>query len=211
MATPHSTISDEPRFVTDSADLFWEQNKNLILGAVALVVIALIGAGFWWQQRAVTQAEATALAATGNTPEVWQKVVDQYPTTPAAALCYIHLASKAQQGPDYSKALGYYDAFLKNFPKHPAAQAVRFTRAQLLEASGQTEPAKAAYLAILNADETFAAPAGISLARVYQAEGNLAKARETLQSVLLAKNANASTAEAKAALDRLQSTFPQAQ
>ena len=216
MATQHSStpsISDQPRFVADDADLFWEKNKSLILATVAIVLIALIGTGIWWQQRFAQQSAATELAATGNTAEVWQKVVDTYPTTPAASLCYIHLASQAQQKADYTKALGYYETFLKNFPKHPAAPAVRFTRAQLLEATSQPDQAKAAYLAILQARpaQPFAGPAGINLARIYETAGDLTKARETLQAVLVIKDEGVAAAEAQRELDRLKSTFPQAQ
>jgi outer membrane protein assembly factor BamD (BamD/ComL family) len=216
MATQHSStpsISDQPRFVTDDADLFWEKNKTLILATAAIVLIALIGTGIWWQQRFALQNAATELAATGNTAEVWQKVVDQYPTTPAASLCYIHLASAAQQKADYAKALGYYETFLKNFPKHPATPAVQFTRAQLLEATNQPDQAKAAYLTILQARpaQPFAGPAGINLARIYEAAGDLTKARETLQAVLVAKGEGAAAADAQRELDRLKNTFPQAQ
>lgn len=175
--------SDEPRIQEDSDNLFWNQYKGPILGALLLILAGTAAAGYMWNQRTTRNNEAQALYSNARTPEAWQEVVSKYPHSPSASLALIHLASQAQGKKDFQGALGFYETFLKNFPKHPAAPAVQFAQAQLLQALGKTAEAKTAYDEIINAkpESAFFGGASVALAKLYQSENDSSRARQVLE------------------------------
>jgi TolA-binding protein len=173
---------DEPRILEDLSDPAWDQYKFHILGAVALVILILVGLVWFWHAENTKALAAMEQFSTAETAEEWQAVVTEFPKTPAAALAMIKIANQAQGEKRFTDASATYREFLTQFPKHPIAPAAQFALGRSYQASGQTDQAVQIFESILSAkpQHPFFGGASVSLAEILISRNENERAKQIL-------------------------------
>jgi TolA-binding protein len=148
----------------------------------------LIGSGFaawkFYQQRRET-ASSNALAE-ATTAADYQRIVDRYGDTPAAASAYLLLADEQRKNGKLAEANATLRRFLDKFPRHQLASAARMSIAQNLEAMGKEDQAMDQYQSIASGDAGgFNAPqALLAQARILQTRGRNDEARRVCENIM---------------------------
>lgn len=102
-------------------EIFWEQHRQkIMLVIVALMVVVLLVAGVLLLNRSHRLA-ADELLATATDAAGWQKVVDRYPRSGAAANALLLLAAGARDEHHLDQSNALYSRFLEKFSQHPLA------------------------------------------------------------------------------------------
>lgn len=182
MASHQTSIeTDQPRIIEDPNDI-WEENKSMIIGVILVVILGVGGTSLWFTNKQATLTEANQMYADAKNAEAWQKIVDQYPETPSAALSLLQLANDSLEKNDFKKAEPFYSSFLQKFPDHFATPSVEFAYASVLEAQGKQEEATSLLQKIVNQSppHPFTEGASLRLAKTYIAQDQIELARETL-------------------------------
>lgn len=204
MAQQHPHSHEDPR-ILDSNEAFL--TKQLYPYALALIVLLILASAlsWWWSGQKSREEQAYKLYSDSATPEEWQKIIQTYPSSPAAALAMIDLAQKETDSGNHSAAVSLYQDFLTKFSKHPAAVSVELALAVSMENAGKTEEAKSHYEKILAArpTHTYAGPASIGLARIYLGENNLLAARQVLSDYISSNEESGGGNQAREMLNSL--------
>src|ERR1041384_530930 len=98
--------------------VFWYRYKAVIF---AILIVAILGVAAWGGYRFNSERrDATAALALGGakTSSEYQKVIAQYPGTPAAASAYLFLAEDQRKEKKYEEANKTLRTFLDKFPTH---------------------------------------------------------------------------------------------
>lgn len=197
--------AEDPRVILDQEDDILKKYGFAVIGGIIVFLLAVVSVGYYTYQQHSKELEAAELLQAANQPAQWLEVVNKYPQTSAAAEALLLLAHGDKDAGKFSSAVTYYRQFLKNFPKHPLASSVELAVAQNLQADGQKNDAHAEYERILHTPlHQMAAPAALSLAKMFIDEGNPAPARQLLQRVTEHPNNSQFYSEAKQLLMKLQ-------
>ena len=197
---PGTPIQGPPLLLEGAA--VWERYKWPVVGAVALLVLALLGSEFYQgTQRRRAQESSVALDGAKTITE-YQKVIDQYPGTLAAANAYLLLASEKIDAKDYAGAAETWQTFAQKFPKHPQVAAALLARGNALAAQGKVDDARAAYQQVTSAHSTdYTAPlAFLEEATLLKSQRKLEDARRVYENVVASYG---NTNEAKQAQQEL--------
>lgn len=135
---PSRSSTIEPLF-------FWDTHKNEVL--VALVIVFLAIAGFVGYRIYSTQRDSSAaeLLAAAKKPEDFQKVINQFPGTPACATAYLLLANEQRTGKKFAEANVTLEQFVAKFPKHELVTTAHMGMAANLESLGKKDDALTTY------------------------------------------------------------------
>lgn len=175
-----------PELILEAAPLLWEKYRTLILAAVALVVIGLVGSAVVGSRNAHRLTEASAALAAAKSPEDFQKVIDTYGGTVAAADAYLLLARAQREKGDPAGAEKTLRTFTEKFPQHPLVGGAMLALAGELQSRGQADAALALYQK--TADDhrnTFSAPLALfSRAELLRAQGKTDEARRGYESLI---------------------------
>lgn len=166
--------------------VFWERHKNKVFAAL---FFALFAVAAWGAYRIYTDRRAGAAAsllASAKSAADFQKVVAQYPGTPAGASAYLFLAEEQRKEKKFTDANATLQSFLDKNPKHELRGSARMAMAANLEALGKSDDALAAYQRLATDDpQGYAAPlAMISQVHILKEKNQVDEARRVCETIL---------------------------
>ena len=164
----------------------WEKYKWPVVVGLLLLVVALIGSELYRSSQRRNAEAASADLNAAKTIGEYQKVIDTYPGTLAAANAYLLLAREQIDAKDLAGASATWQTFAEKFPKHPQAGAVLVARGNALEAQGKLDEARAIYQQVASSYATdYAAPmARISEAALLKSQRKFEDARRVYDNVI---------------------------
>lgn len=140
-------------------EVFWDRYKKEVMIVLVLALLGVAGFGgskFFAEHRA--NAAATLLASAKTAPD-FQKVIAEYPDTPAGGSAYLLLAEAQRNEKKFAEANTTLQTFLDKFPQNELAATARLAMAGNLEALGKKDEALATYQRLVSTDpHSFAAP-----------------------------------------------------
>lgn len=137
---------------TPEREVFWDRYKKEVM---AVLVLALIGVAVYGGYRIYSERQANAAAellAGAKTAAEFQKVISQYPATPAGASAYLLLADSQRNEKKFADANATLQTFLDKFPKSEIRGTARLAMAGNLEALGKKDEALATYQRLVAED-----------------------------------------------------------
>ena len=166
--------------------VFWERHKKKVL---AVLVLALLSVAAWGANRIYTDrrdANAANLLATAKTAADFQKVIAQYPGTPAGGSACLFLAEEQRKEKKFTEANTTLQAFVDKYPTHELKGTARMAMAANLESLGKRDEALAAYQRLATDDpQGFSAPAAlISQVYILKQQNQLEEARRVCETIL---------------------------
>jgi len=183
------TVAELP--VLDRAWTWFQENqKQIIWGTVAVVVIGFGVSFYQWKKHdteksasaALSVVEAQRILLGGNrneSAEAYLKVANEHAGTKAAARALL-LAGGAYfvQG-SYTEAQAQFQKFLTQYPDSQLRSQASLGVATCLDALGKSDEAAVAYKSVVDrhAGEPVQAPAKFALARIYESQGKLDQAQ----------------------------------
>lgn len=187
MASTNNQPPAEDRLLTEesfAAELFWEKNRSTILGAAAVVVLAVVGTVFWLISSHNAKLASEALLATAKSPDAWREVIAKYPgSMPAADAMFLLAEAQREQG-NSDESTATYQRFLAEYSEHPLVSGARLGIAENYSAAGKTAEAFTA-LKVVQASGGYAAPfAALLEGRLLLREGKLAEAKDVFTKIV---------------------------
>ena len=172
----------------------WERYKFIAVGAVALLILALVGSEFYRNSQLRTAEAASAQLDAAKTIGEYQKVIDTYPNTLSAANAYLLIARDQTDAKDFAGAAATWQTFVEKFPKHPQAAAGLLARGNALEAEGKLDEARTIYQQVATSYAgDYAAPlARMSEAALLTSQRKLDDARRIYENVIATYQTSAS-------------------
>lgn len=122
-------------------DLFWEKNKSLILGLLAVIVVGGVGIASWFAYSSSQNAAAQSLLAEAKGTSGLQAVVDKFPKTMPSADALMQIAAAEREAGNMEKSTAAFREFLNRFPKHPLAGGALLGVAMNQDAAGDIQSA----------------------------------------------------------------------
>lgn len=167
-------------------DIFWERYKTAVMATIIVALLALAGYGGY---RFYTERQANAAAsllAGAKTPAEFQKVINEYPGTPAGASAYLLLADAQKAEKKFEEANATLQAFVDKNPKHEMAGTARLAMAGNLEALGKKDEALATYQRLATSDpKAFTAPVALfSQIHLLKEKNQIAEARQVCETIM---------------------------
>jgi len=166
--------------------VFWDRHKKKVFAAL---VLALLAVAAWGGNRIYSDrrdATAANLLTTAKTAAEFQKVIAQYPGTPAAGSACLFLAEEQRKEKKFQEANATLQSFVEKYPTHELKGAARLAMAANLESLGKPDEALAAYQRLATDDpEGFGAPvAMISQVHILQEKNQIEEARRVCETIL---------------------------
>ena len=205
---PGTPIQGPPLLLEGAA--IWERYKWPVVGLVSLLILAILGSELY-QNSQHRRAEAASAALDGSkTISEYQKVIDQYPGTLAAANAYLLLAREKIDAKDYAGAGDTWQTFVQKFPKHPQVSAALLGRGDALMAQGKFDEARAAYQQVSSAHSTdYTAPLALMAeATLLKSQRKIEDARRVYENLVTAYSNSDVAAQAKEELRYLNALPP---
>lgn len=199
---------------------FQENQKQIIWGAGAVVVVGLAVAFYQWKKHDTENSASAALSAVDaqrvlqsgsrtESAEAYLKVASEHAGTKAAARALL-LAGGAYfvQG-SYTEAQTQFQKFLTQHPDNPLRGQAALGVASCLDALAKPDEAAVAYKNVVDrhAGESVVPPAKFALARIYESQGKLDQAQKLYEEIT--REAGGSMAnEAGLKADELRAKLP---
>jgi TolA-binding protein len=167
-------------------DIFWDRYKAYLMAAIVVILLAVASYGGYrfYSER---QASAAAnLLASAKTPAEFQKVINEYPSTPAGASAYLLLADAQEAEKKFNEANATLQAFLDKHPKHELTGTARLAMAGNLEALGKKDEALSTYQRLATSDpKAFTAPIALfSQIHLLKEKNQIEEARRVCETIL---------------------------
>jgi TolA-binding protein len=166
--------------------VFWERFKNEIIGALIVVLLAVIGFTGYRFYSDRQAAAASALLASAKSAQEYQQVITRYPNTPASADAYLLLAEAERGEKRFAEANATLQAFITKNPNHEFVSTARMAMAANLESMGKSDEALSMYQQIASTyPNSFNAPLAL-LSQVYilKAKNRTEDARRICEAIL---------------------------
>jgi tetratricopeptide (TPR) repeat protein len=167
-----------------------EAHKKQVLGGAVAVVVAGLAAGLYvWQQNQKQVAANEALShvtmggfVSGNqepAPEALLKIAADHPNTDAAGRALLLAAGELFAAGKFADAQTQFERFLRDYRDTPFAGQALYGIAVCQESQGKTAEAMAGYNNIISrrASDSVVPQAKLSLARLYESQNKLDEAR----------------------------------
>lgn len=167
-------------------DIFWDRYKTFVMAAIIVILLAAAGYGGYrfYSERQATAA-ANLLAGAKSTAE-FQKVISEYPDTPAGASAYLLLADAQKAEKKFNEANATLQSFLDKHPKHELAGTARLAMAGNLEALGKKDEALTTYQRLAASEpRAFTAPVALfSQIHLLKEKNQIEEARRVCETIL---------------------------
>ncbi len=164
-----SEATDEPLYDAnlDPFEIFWAKHKgSLIIGAIAVVVVLIVGLSWFAMTRSARIAGERAFA-TAQTAEEWQAVIDEHSGSVVAGNAALLLAKSQRDTGKLDEATATLRAFVDSQPDHPLAPLADVAIAENLALQGKAAEAESELQSVVDVDaNSFAAP----VAMLFKAE-----------------------------------------
>lgn len=173
-----------PLTFEDRLHEFWKQNRAIVLGLCAVVLIAIVGKGAWERHQDSKDREIGALYAAANTPEQLRAFAAAHPDHPLAALAELRIADEAYAAGKAAEALVGYDKALSMLKSGPAASRALLGRALAKVGAGKTAEGVADLKQLVNDPSQFTtarAEAAYQLASIAADSGNSAEVQKYVE------------------------------
>jgi TolA-binding protein len=180
------TASPSSRDPTIETLVFWERFKNEIIGALIVVLLAVIGFTGYRFYSDRQAAAASALLATAKSAQEYQQVITRYPNTSASADAYLLLAEAERDEKRFAEANATLQAFITKNPNHEFVSTARMAIAANLESMGKSDEALSTYQQIASTyPNSFNAPLAL-LSQVYilKTKNRTEEARRICEAIL---------------------------
>jgi predicted negative regulator of RcsB-dependent stress response len=166
--------------------VFWDRHRKKVF---SLLVLALLGVAAWGASRFYTERRDTTAAnqlTAAKTTAEYQKVIAEYPRTPAAGSAYLLLAEEQRKEKKFDGANVTLQSFVEKYPAHELKGTARLAMAANLESLGKRDEALAAYQRLATDDpQGFSAPfAMISQLHIFKEKNQLEEARRLCETIL---------------------------
>ncbi len=180
-----SQASDEPLYEEqlDPFEVFWAKHKgSVIIGAIALLVILVVGLSWFAISRSARIASEQAFA-TAKTAAELQAVIDEHGGTVVAGNAALLLAKLQREDGKVDESTQTLRAFVDSQPDHPMAPLARVSVAENLALEGKAGEAESALQSVVDVDaDSFAAPVAMLFkAELLLADENRNEALKTYQ------------------------------
>jgi TolA-binding protein len=167
-------------------DIFWDRYKTWVMAAIVVALLAVAGYGGY---RFYSERQATAAAnllASAKSSAEFQKVITEYPGTPAGASAYLLLADAQKAENKFNEANATLQAFLDKHPKHELAGTARLAMAGNLEALGKKDEALTTYQRLAASEpRAFTAPVALfSQIHLLKEKNQIEEARRVCETIL---------------------------
>ena len=167
-------------------DIFWDRYKAIVMATIVVVLLAVAGYGgyrFYSERRADA---AGNLLASAKTSAEFQKVITEYPGTPAGASAYLLLADAQKSEKKFDEANATLQTFLDKNPKHELAGTARLAMAGNLEALGKKDEALATYQRLAASEpRAFTAPVALfSQIHLLKEKNQIEEARRVCETIM---------------------------
>jgi predicted negative regulator of RcsB-dependent stress response len=190
--------------------LFWYRHKKELF---ALLILALLAVAAWGGYRLYSErrdATAANSLATAKTAADFQKIIAQFPGTPAGGSAYLFLAEEQRKEKKFSEANATLQAFVDKYPQHELKGTARMAMAANLESLGKLDEALAIYQRLVTDDpEGFLAPAALMAeVPIFKAKNQIDEARHACETILTKYRDRLFSGEAQAKLRLLKPPAP---
>jgi predicted negative regulator of RcsB-dependent stress response len=181
----------------------------------ALFILVLLAVAAWGGYRLYSERRAdtaTNLLAAATTAADFQKIIAQYPRTPAGESAYLFLAEEQRKEKKFSEANATLQAFIDKYPKHELKGTARIAMAGNLESLGKRDEALTIYQRLVADDpESFIAPTAlIAEVPILKAKNQIEEARRTCETILTKYRERLFASEAQHYLQLLKPATPAA-
>lgn len=186
MSSSNQPPAEDRLFTEESfaAEIFWEKNRQTILIAAAVIVLAALGTVYWVISLHNLKLAAEAFFAQAKSPDAWREVIAKYPGTMPAADAMLLLAESQREQGNTDESTATYQRFLSEYPDHPLVGGARLGVAENYSAAGKTVDALSA-LKVAQAGGGYAAPfAALLEGRTLLREGKLAEAKDVFSKIV---------------------------
>lgn len=186
MASNNQPPAEDRLFTEENfaAELFWEKNRQKILVAAVVAVLAAIGTVWWVVSLHNLKLAAEAFFVQAKSPDAWREVIAKYPGSMPAADAMLLLAESQREQGDFDGSTATYQRFLSEYPQHPLVSGARLGLAETSSAAGKPAEAITA-LKTVQAAGGYAAPfAALLEGRALLREGKLAEAKEVFTKIV---------------------------
>ncbi|MFZ4116430.1 MAG: tetratricopeptide repeat protein [Chthoniobacterales bacterium] len=175
--------SETPLLSPPLFEIFWEQHRQKIIGATFIavfLVFVLAGLLFWKRSERLA---ADHLLSSAHGMEEWQRVVDRYPHSGAAANALLLIAGAQAQEHHLEESQKTYVHFLKRFSHYPLAISARLGMGMNEDVMGHADRAAQEFQQAVTAYPTaYAAPEALLLeARIMARLGKKEEVKRVLQ------------------------------
>jgi predicted negative regulator of RcsB-dependent stress response len=190
--------------------VFWYRHRKEML---AVLILALLAVAAWGGYRLYSERRADTAAnllGTAKTAADFQKVIAQYPRTPAGESAYLFLAEEQRKEKKFSEANATLQSFVDKYPQHELKGTARMAMAGNLEALGKRDEALALYQRLVADDpESFIAPSAL-MAEVplLKAKNQIEEARRVCETILTKYRERLFASEATHQLQLLKPAAP---
>jgi len=190
--------------------VFWFRHKKEVF---ALLILALLSVAAWGGYRFYSERRdataATSLAA-AKTAADFQKIIAQFPATPAGGSAHLFLAEEQRKEKKFSEANATLQSFIDKYPQHELKGTARMAMAANLESLGKLDEALAIYQRLVTDDaEGFLAPTALMAeVPIFKAKNQIDEARKACETILTKYRDRLFTGEAQAKLRLLKPPAP---
>lgn len=179
---PISSFSDAAL----EGEVFWDRYKTKVMAILVIALLAVAGFGgyrFYSERRANA---AAGVLASAKTSAEYQKVISEYPSTPAGASAYLLVADAQKGEKKFSEAISTLQSFLNKHPKHELAGTARLAMAGNLEALGKLDEALTSYQRLAASEPgAYTAPVALySQIRLLREKNQIEEARRVCETIM---------------------------
>jgi predicted negative regulator of RcsB-dependent stress response len=180
------TVSPASQDTTVDPVVFWFRYKTELIVGILILILAVLGfLGYRVYVDHRDSAGAEALAAAHSAAD-YQRVIDEYPGTPATASAYLFKAENQRQANNFSEANTTLQTFVDKYPQHQFVSTARLAMAANLESMGKTDEALSTLQRLTSSDpKNFVVPmALLSQVHLLKAKGKTTEARQLCEKFL---------------------------
>lgn len=180
------TAAPPSRDTALEARVFWWRFRKEITAVIIIAVLSVTFFGayrFYANRRA--SAAASLLASAKSVPD-YQRLIERYPKTPAAASAYLLLAAKQRDAKKFAEANAALRVFIDKNPNHELAPTAEIAIAANLESMGENDEALSTYQHVAASHpQNFNAPlALVSAVSLLKAKNRTDEARRICEQII---------------------------